>query len=425
MKTWMRALLLLTPFIFSCASDDGVVVVNTPPTITWTFDSIAVGKRWDVTLMVTIADPDADDNLTTTWSVTRGTLSPQGAYDTQLGWRAPSTMGTDTVVVTVSDGTDTDRVEAEIIVGTGLLNANLPSTLRLVDSPYVLKPDGGIALVGVGGNTVVEAGVLVYAQGGGSIQVEGTLTANGTADKPVFIRANDWGVDCASGPEWWEGIRAQGAAGFVNLTHTRIWHAEKAVSLPVGNSGSARLTACELQCSNVGAEISSAGWLVVDSCLIDNNLNIGVYVKSGSQRPDSVAIRDSNISINGNTGIMIDAPGFNTPVAIRRNHMEANFTYGIRLTGESAPIIEFNHFESNGLSGGLRNIYLDLGYPGDMTPPAPSPTLPWLAADNNYWGFVPPDSITIRTTIRDREDEPTAIGTYVYVTDWLDVSPAP
>ena len=199
----------------------------------------------------------------------------------------------------------------------------------------------------------------------------------------------------------------------------RIWHASKAVSLPVGNSGAARLTACELQCSDVGAEISSAGWLVVDSCSVDNNASIGVYVKSGSQKPDSVAIRDSYISINGTAAIRIDAPGFSTPLAIRRNHMERNFTYGVFLAGESAPIIEYNHFEGN---GPFNNIYMALGYPGDGVPSA---TLPWLDADNNYWGFTPPDSASIRATIRDREDEPTGIGTYVYVTPWLDASPTP
>ena len=212
MKNWMRAFLLLTPILLSCASDDGVVVVNTPPTITWTYEPIAVGKRWDVTLTVTVVDPDPDDQLTTTWSVTRGTLGTQSTYDTQLSWRAPSVMGTDTVVVTVSDGTDMDRVEAAIIVGTGLLNPTLPSTMRLVDSPYVLKPDGNVALVN--GTSQVEPGVLMYfGVAGGSIQVEGTLNVNGTADNPVVIQANHRGVNCVDGVGWWEGIRAQGGSG--------------------------------------------------------------------------------------------------------------------------------------------------------------------------------------------------------------------
>ena len=211
MKMWMRALLLLTPILLSCASDDGVIVVNTPPTITWTFSPIAVGTRWDVALTVSVFDPDEGAQLTTEWSATGGTLGAQGAFDTQLSWRAPSSKDTVTVVVTVSDGEDGDRVEAAIIVGTGELNAALPPLMKLVDSPYILKPDGGAATVSRAASTVVEAGVVMYFNtAGGSIQVEGRLTTNGTAENPVVIRANDRGVNCGTGPGWWEGVRAQG-----------------------------------------------------------------------------------------------------------------------------------------------------------------------------------------------------------------------
>ena len=94
MKTWMRALLLLTPILLSCASDDGVIVVNTPPEIRWTFSPIAVGKSWrNVLLTVSVTDEDVGDQHTTTWSVTRGTLTPQGSSGTQMLWNGVNTLG--------------------------------------------------------------------------------------------------------------------------------------------------------------------------------------------------------------------------------------------------------------------------------------------------------------------------------------------
>jgi len=423
MKTWMRALLLLTPILLSCASDDGVIVVNIPPEITWTFNPIAVGKNMNVVLTVSITDPDVDDTHTTTWSVTRGTLTPQGTSGTQMLWDVPNALGTDQVVVTVSDGTDTDKVEADIIVGTGSTSPSLSQNLLLSDSPYVLQPTNGSATVPPASNITVEAGVIVYfGSAGGSIQVEGSMTANGTAASPVVFRANDRTINCGTGPGWWTGIQVR-STGLVNLTHTEVWYADKGLHLV--DSGRARLTACELRCGNIGAQISSAGWLVVDSCEVDNNTDVGVRVSSLSLLPDSVAIRDSNISINHISGIELDLRnGQAVRIVIERNRIEANFTNGIGLANQVVPVIRLNHFEANGLSGGLTNLRLRPGYPGDQPTGGISPGLPWFDAASNYWGGAFTDSTNIKATIRDRDDD-TSIGTTVYVTPWLDTSPLP
>lgn len=430
MNTRLWVLAFLVPVLFSCSSDNGTEPTNSPPTLRWTFSPIAVGRGATVTLSVSVSDEDRDDTHTFTWSASNGTITPVG-NGSQAEWVAPNALGTETITVQVSDGTATDEVVEDILVGTPRTSPSLSSNLTAANSPYIFAPTAGTVTVPPQSNITVEAGVVVYfGTAGGSIQVEGQMTTLGTPASHVEFRANDRTINCGSGPGWWVGIQGR-SSGRITCNYTEIWYADKGVHLV--DSGVARLTNTEIRCSNIGAQISSAGWLVVDSCSIDNNTDVGVKIFAGSSlQPDSVAIRDSNISINGITGIDIDIcgsaclapPGFNVPIAIHRNRIEANFTNGITLARESLPEILYNHFEANGLSGGLTNLRLRPQYPGDQPPGGVSPSLPTLVADNNYWGGAFTDVANIKATIRDREDD-TSIGTVVDVTPWLNASPLP
>src|SRR6188474_2872084 len=90
---------------------------NTPPVIAFAFVPMATEKNIPVDLTVTATDAD-DDPLTITWTVTRGSLAAQNSKKTVMRWTVPSTVGVDTVNISVSDGTVTRKLTEEIRVAT-------------------------------------------------------------------------------------------------------------------------------------------------------------------------------------------------------------------------------------------------------------------------------------------------------------------
>ena len=422
-RAWMFMALL--PALLACSSDDTTEPANQPPTISFTFKPIAVGKGpgSSAILTVAISDPDADDQLVVNWTITRGALTPLNAQQTQARWSIPVTIGMDTVAAVVSDGEATASVEAEIAVGTLKFSNSMQTGWDPAGSPFILEPlNNGITTLSPGQTINMPAGIeILFGTPGGSIQVEGTLNLMGTAANPIVIRPNDRTLRCQSGRGWWEGIRVFGLDGAVVADYTEVWYGRRNVWLR--EFGSATLTNSVLRCGGeAGVAIGGTGSLSIDNCFIDNNLVDGILIEqeSSTQTLTSVSITNSNISINGNTGIRMDIRDvvMNVPITVGFNRIEANFTHGIFLANSVFPDIHNNHFESNGLSGGTSNLWLDLGYPGGVT-------FNSLDCTNNFWGAVFADSIGIAATIRDRWDAPAAVGTYVLVDPWLNTSPVP
>ncbi len=121
--------------LFSCQKEKSPVVhKNHKPKIkslTTNTTTLLINTK---TTFTCIAIDEDKDNLKISWSSKKGKF-----YDGNVGevvkWISPSTTGTDTIIVTVSDGKETVQGEIEIIVGT------VPTI------PLLVKPANGISEV--------------------------------------------------------------------------------------------------------------------------------------------------------------------------------------------------------------------------------------------------------------------------------------
>lgn len=407
-------LLCSSVLMMSCGPDNTTAIINLPPSITFNQTAIGFKKVGVHELSVTINDPDEDDILTTTWSITRGTLTPISGSRTRMNWQAPLTVGRDTLRVSVSDGELTDRIEEEVLVGTVL--SSLAGTLGIVDSPYLIQSTGSPTIPVTG--LIIEAGVeILFDVVDGTLAVDGTVRAQGTDANPVIIRPNNRRLLCQDQRGWWNGIEV-GAGGNLTLDHTVVTYGKYNVRVLL--TGNATLTNSEFKCAEAAAvSMEGTGSLVIDSCVISNNQSVGVYVTSAFFVPATVRITNSHILINENTGIRMSLNDVNQTanILVKYNRIEFNFTHGVYLTGNVFPEIRLNHFEANGLSRGLSNIHLQPPYPDGVV-------FPTMQADSNFWGGVINDRSDIDATIHDSLDDAT-IGTRIETVPWLDLSPVP
>jgi len=401
----------------ACGSTTGdpTAPVNLPPSIVFHYVPLGVEKGTTVDLGVTVADPNPGDKLSLHWTVTRGVIMSRTPDGTSVRWQAPVITGIDTVTVGVTDGSLTTQIVEELHVGTRVALDQFDGTWVAAQSPYILVPPSDRMTVLT--SAAVEPGVeFLFDVPGGGIQVEGTLDSRGNARRPVIFRPNDRTLRCQSGRGWWSGITVRGATGTARLSHTEIWYGNKNIDLI--DSGSATLVGCELRCGSLaGVQMSSAGFLVVDSCNVDNNKQTGIAVQSLSNLPDSVRITNSYIGINGNSGVLLDLRDSTqtVPIRIEYNKIEFNFVHGVYVQNQVFPSIHQNHFASNGLNGALSNLWLQSPYPSPAV-------LDTLDATNNYWGSVFTSVAGIDLTIHDRLDD-RSIGTRVLATPWLNTSP--
>ncbi|MCH7549017.1 MAG: right-handed parallel beta-helix repeat-containing protein [Candidatus Krumholzibacteriota bacterium] len=369
------ALLCASVLMMSCGTDDTTAIINLPPSITFNQTAIGFPRNGGHELSVTINDPDEDDILTTTWSITRGTLTPiSGSWTTRMKWQAPFAVGRDTLRVTVSDGELTDRIEEEVLVGTVL--SSLGGPINIAGSPYIIQSTGS-PTIPVTNGTVIEAGVeILFDVVGGTMFVDGTVRAEGTDANPVIIRPNNRRLLCQDQRGWWEGFLVE-AGGNLLLDYTVVTYGKYNVRIRL--SGNATLTNSEFKCAEIAAvSMEGTGSLVIDSCVISNNQSVGVYLQSVA---DTVRITNSRIEINGDTGIRmsLNDPEVPTNILVKYNRIEFNSTHGVYLEGQVFPEIRFNDFVANGLSGGLSSIWLQRPYPGLVT-------FDTLRVDSNYWG---------------------------------------
>lgn len=416
---------LVLPVMAACASggDSGTNPTNDPPTIQFTTTAIGLPKSSQADLTVSVSDGDGDP-LAITWAITRGTLTAQNGAKTIMRWATPSTVGVDTVVVRVSDGTATRSVTAEIKVGTLHTSGFVPAGGFLkANSPYILLPGSADPRVTAPGGQqrIIEAGVeLLIATESAFISVLGDLEAHGTEDEPIVIRANNRTFNCTGGRGWWDGFRvasddAVPSDGFVDFENVEIRDARWGVRLR--DNGSALLRDCRVLCSDdAGLLIEGNGSLrVIDSRVSDSVVD-GIAIWAGASLPDSVRIEGCNISFNGNAGIRMDLNDVSqlVPIVVEYNQIEYNESSGITLANSVFPAIHYNAFRGNGETSVL-NLFLETGYPDPVV-------FPTLNATCNYWGTATPLYAVIKASIFDKDDN-ASIHTVVDADPWLTVSP--
>lgn len=413
-KVWAAILVLLA--LAGCGEDSTVVVMNQPPTIDFTFTRIGVPAVFPVDLSVSVADADEDDNLTVTWSITRGTLTPKNPGKTIMEWAVPATLGADTVVVSVTDGEETATVTEVIEVGT-LVRSTPRVTYLKSESPYILRADGVTPprlVIGGGFTAAIEAGVeiLVDLQET-TIDVTGALNIQGTASEPVVIRANDRSLFCDAG-NWWEGILVgtDVTSGSLDLDYAQIWYANNGVRLRDG--GDAVIRNSKFTCCSNGVLHEGTGELTVTDTEISSSTSNGITASALTLLPRSITITGCNISINGNTGISLDLndPFQEVPITIEDNKIEFNSVHGISMKNWVWPTIQYNHISAN---GSISNVWLQGPFHDAANPDT-------LDISCNYWGAVVSNQSTIESTVRDRLDS-AGLGTRLMVSPWLNEDP--
>jgi parallel beta helix pectate lyase-like protein/Big-like domain-containing protein len=412
---------LLALVACSSGGDSGTPPVNEPPTIAFSTNALAVPKSQPVDLTVDVSDPDSDP-LTITWDITRGSLAAQNSAKTVMRWSTPSTVGTDTVTVSVSDGSMTRKTTAVIKVATLLTSSVALPSYTKANSPYILRPTGVNPKVLVqGAGTTIEAGSELYIDAADMLfDVLSDFQAHGTDSEPIVIRPNNRALSCADADDrgWWTGI--QGASdvstdGFLDFEHVEVWYADMAIRLE--ESSGALLRDCKIRCSGkAGILIDGFGSLrVFDSQITDGETD-GISIAALSSLPDSVRVEGCKISFNDNAGINMDLNdvGQNVPIIVEFNEIEFNGSYGIALTNSVFPSIHYNSFRGNG-DNTVLNLFLAGGYPDPVSRPT-------LDATCNFWGSATNSAATVDLTIRDSLDTST-VHTRVDSNPWLNANP--
>lgn len=422
----MRVMLtaLVIPLVISCSGTETPETVNQAPTIQYTATEIVVDYSRDARLTVSVSDPEGDP-LTLTWEITSGTLS-DGFSKTEKIWDPPSSVGTDTLTVSVSDGELSDSVTEIIKRGTRRTATQYDGwTFTKALSPWILDPPANTQTIEFTTNsnsTVrIEPGAEVYVNLRDlAIEVRGTLESVGTQADTILVRPNDRTLRCGDERGWWEGFRARTdgpVAGRINMEYTQVSYGRKNIWLQEGDA-SASLQNCRFVCSEDAAvQMASRGTLLVDNCDISSNRTHGIDISSLSTVPASVTITNNFIRSNGHTGINMNLQdGSQTlDITIERNEIKLNAVHGVAMTNAVWATIQRNDFILNNLSD-VSNIWLNTPFPGAVDVPADWDT---LMAINNYWGraYDPGEIGLIEDTVEDKSDD-TALGTYVVVDPW-------
>jgi parallel beta-helix repeat protein len=414
----------------ACSKDEGVAPEkNHPPQVEFTVAALAVPRSSDVTLTVNVTDPD-DDPVSVHWEVTRGTFtSAQGGPS--IRWATPGTVGRDTLTITATDDNGgTTTLTETIRVGTlKTLRVTVPQTWNTSDSPFIIRPTEDSFVIAETQLTLGPGCELLIDREDLSINVSGSLVANGTAQAPVLIAPNRRTAD----PGFWAGITANPSGDpphIIQLTHTKMFYASQAVFTT--GTAEAALDGCTIMFSSDAAVAhGSSGDLTVENSIITNNAKSGIRVVRlvGLDVPASVAILNDSIAVNGDVSgatpyvdqaaIFINmSDSFATSdIRIENSEISRNAFPGIQLAKASYPEIHYNTIFSNelGKTSQHYNIRLDDGFGGTPTT---------IDARNNFWGsaFADADSAAIRETIRDSEDVGN-ITVRVAIYPWLNAKP--
>ncbi len=420
-------MLALVGALVSCGGDEGggVEPVNHAPNVTMTFSKIgvvrsALAQPSVVQLSVVVADADP---LTVTWSVTRGTITSLNSENTLVQWNVPSSVGSDTVTVDVSDGTVSRSVDTAIKVGTPFVGSVAPARFEKIRSPYIVTVVGTPPVLAVTGRTtVIEAGTeLLLDTPNAVIDVTDSLLAIGSPADSIVIRPNLRYLTCGDDRGWWQGVKVYTdfpSDGYLEMDCVELLYGEFAVRLR--DQGEAVIRNSVIRCSGENGVLHEGGGvLFLENTQITNGELDGVAVNSDTFRPDSILVSRCQVSFNGRTGVVLDLMDQLQEVGILIEYTEVRFNgeHGITLANAVFPEIHFNSFFANGTgsTSGTNSIWLFSGYPGGAT-------VPQLDATCNFWGAPVSDQAVIDAFVRDMLDTGT-IGTRVVTSPWSNENP--
>ena len=417
----IAGLLVLTSIWTSCGDDATGPPPNEPPQISLVNPELAVGMGAIVNLSVNVSDPD-DDPLTVTWTTSGGSLRASDQGKTTMQWTASSTLGMDTIRAVVSDGQISRAVEVEFKIGTKIV-ADIAGAVNwtLSESPYIVEPPGSgeprLAVLQAS-QLKIPAGVVVYTKPGLLFDVAGRLVCRGTNGNPVRFYPNLRVPQAGA----WVGFRAQtilgATAGFLDMEYTEVAYGSRNVHA-INNSDVYLKNTLLLFASEAGLYFESAGYVKLSGCRVTDNIGHGIWVDGGLVvKPDSVVVINSEISVNGLTGITINFNDQDGTVPVRMYHNEIlrNISYGIHLMLPVRPLINQNAIYSNDRGRAVPEDRLNI-----VLEPTFAANFPTIDATHNFW--LTTDTEVIAGSIFDKTDNPVEINVDVLFEPILTVWP--
>ncbi|MFA5772058.1 MAG: right-handed parallel beta-helix repeat-containing protein [Thermoplasmata archaeon] len=165
--------------------DTPTLPTNHAPTITSiTANRTIVDASEQVAINVNANDTDNDD-LTCSYATTGGAIS--GTGPSSIIWIAPTTNGTYTITVTVSDGTLVARTSVDItVVNTTLPSTNNQPTVSII-SQFSGKVNGMMSIIGTASDDASIQYVQVSIDNAGWTNATGTTSWNYLLDTTKFV----------------------------------------------------------------------------------------------------------------------------------------------------------------------------------------------------------------------------------------------
>jgi RHS repeat-associated protein len=240
-------------------------------------------------------------------------------------------------------------------------------TLTAAGSPYT-------------GSPTIEAGVTVNAEPGvtfkgGEINVNGTLKAEGTAEKPVlFTSSSD------SGAGQWKGIAFNSGSGASIIDHVEVRYAGSFSNVPAIKIEGVSPTITHSTVRNStywGIQVEGGGSPEIAYDEVLNNGRSGIFYNAGTGNTGAINIHDNIVEGNSESGISISSPSTVTGTSLGGNTVKGNKSTAINATAaDLPPDLDDNTLSENTLnyinfSGTLNQsaTWTDHGYPmrGSLT----------------------------------------------------------
>ncbi len=214
-------------------------------------------------------------------------------------------------------------------------------TLTAAGSPYT-------------GSPTIEAGVTVNAEPGvtfkgGEINVNGTLKAEGTAEKPVLFTSTS---DSAAGQ--WKGIAFNSGSSASIIDHAEVRYAGSFSNVPAIkiNGVSPTITHSTVRNSTYwGIQVEGGGSPEIAHDEVLNNGRSGIIYSASTGNTGAINIHDNLVEGNSESGIFISSPSTITGTSLGGNTVKGNGSTGINCTAADLP----PDLAENTLSGNTLN----------------------------------------------------------------------
>lgn len=205
----------------------------------------------------------------------------------QLAWSGSGYS----VVVTNASGSITSPVATLTVMGTAVTSANLNSTWRATNSPYVVDTNQIIT------NASIESGVTVLFTGPYQLEITGSFSTTGTSNNPIQFTAEP-------GASNWNGIYFNAATGALEMSWCVV---ERSTNSGIRiHSCSPLLRHCTIRDNSAarGGGINTDSSLTLEDCdIVSNRVSVtsasvvdgggGIYASGGRLTLRSTRVREN------------------------------------------------------------------------------------------------------------------------------------